>query len=499
MKTNLKSYVNIYCNESEIAQLVCSSFENYIYQSKYFQSQNELQNCYKALQNSKLSELFNICVVAQHVNLTIKYNQIEQICSFYLQQQSVCESVIIDFIGTNFGKKMHFGHLRSIMLGTILTNMLNYYGFKTETDSHFGDYGINLAIFIKHNRENNNLHLLNLNEILEIYKQHIKNINNQNEKDYTKELIMFDKKCNIAVKTHKILRDLNTEYVSKINKIFGTVITYWNGESDYINIINCLIKKYLNNEKVFYIDKHNRIVTNNKLVLTRSDKTPLYSFTDLATIINRIEKKYDTIIYLVDKRQGFHFEQIKQFVKNNIENNTLIYHLGFGFIHSENNCILKSRGESYNCVIEIINHKTQKYCTSVENIKMAFFLYELRHDIKRDYLLVDSILDDHIVKIIEFSNKLKQIKNSQYCCSNVNKCCCLNSEEKAIIKEICCFYENSIVSVNKLNTHLIYKSLYKIILLVNKYKKSKTSIILAIVINKLLKNLLSRFFDYNIL
>ena len=498
MKNNLQSYIGKYYPEYLQSSLVCSTFENYVYQSKYFQSQEDLSKDYSFLKNSKLLKIFDICIVGTHINLSIKYSEIEEICKLYLSKYTTDEKVILDFIGTNFGKKMHFGHLRSIILGTILRNILLYYGFCIETDSHFGDYGINLAIFIKYHRQNKDLDKLSLDQILEIYKKDMKNINNENEKEYTNELILFSKKEIIAKETHKILDNLNKEYVNKIIDIFGTHIDYWNGESDYLELIDSLIHEYLNNNKIFYNDKDNRIVTNNKLVLTRSDKTPIYSFTDLATMVDRVRKEYDTIIYLVDKRQSFHFKQIIEFLDKNIVHQTKIYHLGFGFIQGENNTILKSRGASYNCILSVISDKVKKYNTNIEHIKMAFFLYELRHDIKKDYILVDSILDDHIVKIIEFYNKLENIKNSRYCCNDPKKCVCLSDEEKAIIKDICLLYENTINAVNKLNIHLIYKPLYKIVLSINKYKKDETSIILVITINQLLKNLFKQFFDYNI-
>jgi arginyl-tRNA synthetase len=46
------------------------------------------------------------------------------------------------------------------------------------------------------------------------------------------------------------------------------------------------------------------------LLLTRSDGSYLYSTTDLATLEQRMEEGYDLVLYVVDARQGLHFEQV---------------------------------------------------------------------------------------------------------------------------------------------------------------------------------------------
>src|SRR5680860_406915 len=46
------------------------------------------------------------------------------------------------------------------------------------------------------------------------------------------------------------------------------------------------------------------------LLLTRSDGSYLYSTTDLATLDQRVEEGYDLMLYVVDARQGLHFEQV---------------------------------------------------------------------------------------------------------------------------------------------------------------------------------------------
>ena len=98
-----------------------TEFKNYLYQSIYFQNKDEL---YKELayvkNNKKLISVFQIYEVNGFINLELKYNQIEKIVSLYTQNEKINEHNLIDFIGTNFGKVIHWGHMRSIIMCLVL-------------------------------------------------------------------------------------------------------------------------------------------------------------------------------------------------------------------------------------------------------------------------------------------------------------------------------------------------------------------------------------------
>ena len=74
-----------------------------------------------------------------------------------------------------------------------------------------------------------------------------------------------------------------------------------------------------------------------KILITKSDGSYLYLTTDLATVINRLEKNdFDKTLYVVDKRQKLHFEQLFdsldyfEFEKREYE------HISFGTINDAN-------------------------------------------------------------------------------------------------------------------------------------------------------------------
>ena len=496
---SLFKFKSYFYNKYKIDDFNISNFQEYIYQSTYLKTTQEIEDIKQKLCKSEIYKIFHVKQINNFINLSLKYEKIEEICKLYTNKPIEKEKIIIDFIGTNFGKKMHFGHLRSIIIGKILINLLKYYGLKVSSDAHFGDYGINLAIFIKYNRKYKDLNTLTIDQISNIYKENMEIIKtNNNEHEYTKELILLEQNDKIAKETYKILQEHNKKYLLQILNIFIIKLNYWYGEFRYINNIKKLIKKYIK-EKYIFTDEYNRLVTINKIVLTRNDQTPIYAFTDIATVLERIQNKYEKIIYIVDKRQAFHFQLIKEFINEKLKHKIKIIHIGFGFIQDNENTILKSRGTNYTCIIKIINTKLKKYNTNIPNIMLAIILYEMRHDIFTDYVLMDSIIDLNIIAIIKFNQKIKDIQNTKKCCKFTNKCICLSQDEKIIIKNICLLYEYSIKSINKLNIHLMYKILQLIITDINKYKKLKPSIVFYIAIKKLLNKLLNSIFNYNLI
>jgi arginyl-tRNA synthetase len=143
--------------------------------------------------------------------------------------------------------------------------------------------------------------------------------------------------------------DLKKNY-SKLNVEFDL----WKGESDsqkYIKeIINYLVRNnytYISEgATVIDVSRETDTHTVPPFILLKSDGATLYSTTDLATIWERV-KEYapDEIIYVVDKRQSMHFEQLFRCAyKTDIASEKLkLNFIGFGTMNGKDGKPFKTR------------------------------------------------------------------------------------------------------------------------------------------------------------
>ena len=87
----------------------------------------------------------------------------------------------------------------------------------------------------------------------------------------------------------------------------------WLGESSVNKLIEPMLKSLKKEGKVDF-DDGALVSTQNtdpKILITKSDGSYLYLTTDLATVLDRLDNfEFDKTIYIVDKRQKLHFEQL---------------------------------------------------------------------------------------------------------------------------------------------------------------------------------------------
>ena len=117
----------------------------------------------------------------------------------------------------------------------------------------------------------------------------------------------------------------------------------WNGESDVNNLIPDMLIN-LKEEKKISLDKGayvSNLDTDPKILITKSDGSYLYLTTDLATVIQRRKDiKMDKTLYIVDKRQKLHFEQLFSSIE--------YFELGDEeFIHVEFGTVNDSKGNPF--------------------------------------------------------------------------------------------------------------------------------------------------------
>lgn len=265
------------------------------------------------------------------------------------------EAIVVDFSAPNMAKPMHVGHIRSTILGDVLTRVLRFLGHTVITDNHVGDWGTQFGMLIVGYRT-----LLNR----EAYAR-----------DPLAELERIYKAVQAQAKTDPVLaaqareelaklqqgdpdnRALWQEFITVSRNVFeqvyarlGIQFDHWLGESFYNPMLPGVVQELQDKGLarlsegaicIFYDDDPE--LADKPFLIQKQDGAFLYATTDLATLKYRAETFHpDRILYVVDSRQQLHFKQL--FAAARRWGYTLaLEHVGFGTILGEDGKPIKTR------------------------------------------------------------------------------------------------------------------------------------------------------------
>lgn len=280
-------------------------------------------------------------------------------------------TIVVDYGGANVAKPLHVGHLRAAIIGESIKRISRFLGHNVIGDVHLGDWGLQIGMVISEvKRRKPELPYFDQNfsgdypkeapftidELEEIYPAASKLAKSDEMAMEEARKATFElqngRKGYIALWKHILgvsVADLKQNY-GNLNVEFDL----WKGESDSQKYIDEMVN-YLKENNYTYesegaividVSKEDDSYTIPPFILLKSDGATLYSTTDLATIWERI-KEYDPneIIYVVDKRQGLHFEQVfRCAVKTKIASENLkLNFIGFGTMNGKDGKPFKTR------------------------------------------------------------------------------------------------------------------------------------------------------------
>ena len=280
------------------------------------------------------------------------------------------KKIILDYGGPNIGKPLHVGHLRSLNIGRSLSKINQLAGNKVLTDIHMGDWGMPIGQIIGYiEKFDIELGNIDINDLEEIYPKAAKlygedKVFKDHEQLINKKLNTNNK--NLLKKWEKIKR-ISVESIKEILHLLNHTFDLWMGESDVNYLIPEMIKR-LDKDGKISIDEGayvSNLESDPKILITKSDGSYLYLTTDLATVSNRIEKyDFDKTLYIVDKRQKLHFDQLFKsldyfgFAEREYE------HIAFGTINDLNGNPYKTRQGDTKKLIDLF----EETCLYIENI-----------------------------------------------------------------------------------------------------------------------------------
>ena len=279
------------------------------------------------------------------------------------------KNIILDYGGPNIGKPLHVGHLRSLNIGRSLYNINKLAGHNVANDIHLGDWGMPIAQIICFINVNNiNLEDIKIEDLEEIYPKASKLY--QQDEDFKSLAQNINKELNEnkadLINKWEFIKEVSIKAIKETLSLLDHNFDLWMGESDVNTLIPEMIANLRDNEKISldngaYISN---LDTDPKILITKSDGSYLYLTTDLATVLKRKkENEVDKTLYIVDKRQKLHFEQLFDSIKYFELGKEEYTHVEFGTVNDLNGNPFKTRDGDTKKLMDLFEETLSKLKT----------------------------------------------------------------------------------------------------------------------------------------
>ena len=281
------------------------------------------------------------------------------------------KTIIVDYGGANVAKPLHVGHLRSAVIGESIKRIGKFMGHHMIGDVHLGDWGLQMGLIIVELKERKPDLVyydesytgeypkeapFTISELEDIYPTASKK---SKEDDAFREAAMeatsqlqAGRRGYRALLAH--ILDVSVTDLKKNYDNLNVSFELWKGESDAQPYIPDMVQ--MMKDKGFAYMSEGALVVDVKedtdtkeippCIILKSDGASLYSTTDLATIVMRMQDyNPDAIIYLTDQRQSMHFVQVFRCARKTglVGPDVELTHIGFGTMNGKDGKPFKTR------------------------------------------------------------------------------------------------------------------------------------------------------------
>lgn len=267
------------------------------------------------------------------------------------------KKIVMDFGGPNVAKALHVGHLRSAVVGESIRRIETFMGNEVISDVHFGDWGtpmgMILAEMIDQDGDLSKAETYDIAQISAFYKKaNIRCKEDETAKEKARQITTELQDGNAEYrKAWQHLRKVSIEAVKTNYDELDANFDLWLGESDAhqtsYEIVKIAKEKGISEisegATIIYLEENNKPMP--PVILVKSDGGFAYQVTDIATVKMRVDDlQAQEIIYVVDKRQSLHFEQIfEASEKLGIAPDVKFMHIGFGTVNGSDGKPFKTR------------------------------------------------------------------------------------------------------------------------------------------------------------
>lgn len=281
------------------------------------------------------------------------------------------QTIMVDYGGPNVAKPLHVGHLRSAIIGESIKRIGKFVGHEMIGDVHLGDWGLQMGLIITELRlrkpelvyfddtyegEYPEEAPFTISELEEIYPT--ASGKSKTDEAYKEAALAATNELQQGRRGYRaLLAHILAVSVTDLKKNYDNLnvsFELWKGESDAQPYIPAMVQKLKDggfayeSEGALVVDVKEETDTKEipPCIILKSDGASLYSTTDLATLVMRMEDyNPEGIIYVTDKRQELHFNQVFRCAKKTgiVKPETVLTHIGFGTMNGKDGKPFKTR------------------------------------------------------------------------------------------------------------------------------------------------------------
>ena len=281
------------------------------------------------------------------------------------------KTIIVDYGGANVAKPLHVGHLCSAAIGESIKRIGKFMGHNMIGDVHLGDWGLQMGLIIVELKERKPDLVyydesytgeypkeapFTISELEDIYPTASKK--SKEDEAFREAAMEATSQLQAGRRGYRALLahilDVSVTDLKKNYDNLNVSFELWKGESDAQPYIPDMVQ--MMKDKGFAYMSEGALVVDVKedtdtkeippCIILKSDGASLYSTTDLATIVMRMQDyNPDAIIYLTDQRQSMHFVQVFRCARKTglVGPDVELTHIGFGTMNGKDGKPFKTR------------------------------------------------------------------------------------------------------------------------------------------------------------
>ena len=280
------------------------------------------------------------------------------------------KTIVVDYGGANVAKPLHIGHLRPAIIGESLKRLYNYLGWNTIGDVHLGDWGLQMGLIIAELSERQpelpyfdpdytgdypTEAPFTVTDLEEIYPTASAKKSNP---EFSHKAHQATLELQQGRRGYRALwQHIMNVSVADLRKNYDNLDVHfekWLGESDADPYIPAMVENLKargiavqsQGAWVIPVAQEGDKKEIPPCILVKSDGSSIYATTDLAALVQRMQDWHpDKVLYVTDKRQNLHFEQVFRAARKAgiVPPETELEHVGFGTMNGADGKPFKTR------------------------------------------------------------------------------------------------------------------------------------------------------------